>query len=280
MSTETISRPLPSAQSRTRPDMGGTSERPRSTASVGSVVYGLVAYGWFLVTLLYTIGFVGNLLVPRSIDYPQGLAAPWAVAINSFLLATFGVQHSVMARPAFKRWWITIVPRHLERSTFVLVTNVLFAGLFFFWQSIPGTVWEVTSLPVQIAVWCLFGAGLVVALLSTFLIDHFELFGVRQVLAAVRGQECLPPTFHVRGLYRYVRHPLMLGFLTAFWATPHMTHGHLLFASGITIYVLIALRLEERDLRQFHGDAYQAYQQRVPMLVPQPGRFWQADSQG
>lgn len=238
------------------------------------LAYGLVAYAWFLVTLLYLIGFLANLGVPRSIDGPAVLAPHWAIPANLLLLVLFGVQHSVMARPGFKRWWTTIIPKSLERSTFVLITNVIFAGLFAFWQPLGTTIWQIHGGPPAVVVWALFGAGLSVALISTFLIDHFELFGVRQVWSAARGREHHPPHFHVRGFYRLARHPLMFGFLLAFWATPHMTLGRLLFCGVMTVYILIALRLEERDLVRFHGDAYRDYQRQVPMLFPTPGRVW------
>jgi methanethiol S-methyltransferase len=270
MNSETHAEPSPTPQGAQQHGC----RRPGPVRGFMILAYGLVAYAWFLVTLLYLIGFLANLGVPRSIDGPAVLAPHWAIPANLLLLVLFGVQHSVMARPGFKRWWTTIIPRSLERSTFVLITNGIFASLFVFWQPLPSTMWQISGGPLVAVVWALFGVGLTVALVSTFLIDHFELFGVRQVWAAARGRTHHPPHFHVRGFYRYARHPLMFGFLLAFWATPHMTLGRLLFCGVMTIYILIALQLEERDLVHFHGDAYRDYQRRVPMLFPTPGRAW------
>jgi methanethiol S-methyltransferase len=268
MSTQT----LPPPASRLETELP-TVERSHVMYRWAMVAYGLVAYGWFLATLLYMIGFLANVVVPKSIDAPPGAPSKGAILLNCLLLLVFGIQHSVMARPAFKRWWIRIVPGPVERSTFVLVTNVIFAGLFLGWQPLPEPVWTVSG-PAAVVLWGLFAGGLGLAVLSTFLIDHFELFGVRQVLAAARGRSLPPPTFHVSGVYRFVRHPLMLGFLVAFWATPQMTQGRLLFAAVVTLYILLALRLEERDLLRFHGSDYAQYQRQVPMLLPRPGRCW------
>jgi len=238
--------------------------------------YGLAVYAFFLVTFLYAIGFVGNLFVPKSVDagWPAGAsgAVLESVVVNVLLLGLFAVQHSVMARPAFKRWWTRYVPRAVERSTFVLAASLALALLFILWRPIHAVVWHVDdglAAGVLTAV-SLCGWGLV--LVSTFLIDHFELFGVKQVVARVTGRPLAPPAFKTPLFYRYVRHPIYLGFLLAFWATPTMTAGHLLFAVATTGYILIGIWFEERDLVALFGDRYLLYRRQVGMLVPSPGR--------
>jgi len=237
-----------------------------------AVVYGLVVYVFFLATFLYAIGFVGNLLVPQSID--SGPAAPLTTAliVNVLLLGLFAVQHSVMARPAFKRWWTRLVPTSVERSTYVLFASAALALLLWQWRPIAEPVWTVTA-PAGVAVLQgVFFLGWFVVLLSTFLINHFELFGVVQVLARFQGRQLPEPVFHTPFLYRWVRHPIYLGFLLAFWATPTMTVGHLLFAIATTGYVLIGIWLEERDLIALFGDKYRRYRAAVSMLLPMPPR--------
>ena len=236
--------------------------RPGPTLS-----YGVASYLIFLGTFLYAIGFVGNLGVTRSIDSGPAASPAVAMALDVVLLGLFAVQHSVMARPAFKRWWIRIVPPSVERSTYVLASSLALILLFWLWRPLPAVVWEVEG-PIAVAAWVLFGVGWGVALISTFLIDHFDLFGLRQVYLSAKGQPYTPPPFRTTAIYKIVRHPIMLGFLIAFWATPAMTWGHLLFAGMTTGYILVGVWLEERDLRAAFGGAYEEYRQRVGMIVP------------
>ena len=234
---------------------------------VAAVVYGIASYLVFVCSLLYAVAFIGNYLVPKSIDvgYVDGLAR--SVLINVALLGLFAVQHSVMARPAFKRWWTTIVPVSCERSTYVLVSSLLLILIFWQWRPMVATIWHVEGLPAALLT-AVFWIGWLIALASTYMIDHFELFGLRQVSAARRGAATRVQPFKTPLLYRLVRHPLMLGFLLAFWATPHMTAGHLLFATLTTAYIFVGTRLEERDLITQFGARYEQYRQVVPMLLP------------
>lgn len=232
------------------------------------LAYGVIAYALFLVTFLYLLGFVGNLVVPKSLDSPRETPLAEAIFVDLLLVALFGVQHSVMARPGFKRWWTRFVPRPIERSTFVLATNLALAVMFWQWRPLGGVVWSVEN-PVGRAVLLgIFVAGWLLVLLSTFLINHFDLFGLRQVWLYFRGREYRPLRFATPGPYRLVRHPLYVGFMMAFWATPTMTLTHLLFAAAMTAYILIAIVFEERDLVVFHGRDYEEYRRRTPMLVP------------
>ena len=237
-----------------------------------AVGYGVVSYVLFLAVFLYAIGFVGGVLVPRSVDNAVATTAGQALGINLSLLALFAAQHSVMARPAFKRWWTRYLPASIERSTYVLLASSLLALLFWLWRSIPFVIWDMTYPPARLAVWTLFWLGWAIVLAATFMINHFELFGVHQVLATWRAQPAPATGFRATMFYRVVRHPLMLGFLIAFWSAPTMTAGHLLFATVTTIYILVALRLEERDLLASLGARYAAYRQAVPMLVPRARR--------
>jgi protein-S-isoprenylcysteine O-methyltransferase Ste14 len=230
--------------------------------------YGVVCYLMFLGVFLYAIGFVGNVIVPKSLDSAPQTSFGVALAINLALLMLFAVQHSVMARPAFKRAWTRFVPKPAERSTYVLFTNAALIVLFAFWQPMGGIVWDVQN-PVGRAVligMCAFGWLTVLA--TTFLINHFDLFGLRQVYLHLHGIEYTHLKFRTPGPYRYVRHPLYVGWLFAFWFTPTMSVAHLVFALATTAYILVAIRFEERDLERFHGASYAHYRQTVPMLVP------------
>ena len=237
---------------------------------VAAFLYGIVGYLAFLGSFLYAIGFVGNLVVPKTIDSgPEGPVSR-ALLINVVLLGLFAIQHSVMARHGFKIWWTKFVPRSVERSTYVLVSSLLLFLLYWKWEPMTGVVWTVENpfgrLVLQLAFWL----GWAQVLLSSFLINHFDLFGLRQVFLRLRGEEYSPIPFRETALYRFVRHPLLLGFLIAFWATPQMTHGHLLFSVATTAYMLLGIFLEERDLVKFLGDDYRQYKREVPMLLPVP----------
>ncbi len=237
-----------------------------------SVLYGIVAYGFFVVTILYAIGFTGNLAVPKSID--SGAAGPLvqSVIIDVLLLGLFAVQHSVMARQGFKRWWTRLVPKPIERSTFVLLASLVLLLLFWQWQPIPDPVWTVRGPVAATILTAIFWLGWVMLLASSFMISHFELFGLAQAFDGLLRREPEAPTFRMPLLYRHVRHPIYLSFLLSFWATPAMTVGHLLFAVATTGYILIAIQFEERDLVRQFGDEYRSYRQNVAMLVPVPRR--------
>lgn len=230
-------------------------------------LYGAIAYVVFLASFLYAVAWLGGFLVPKTID--SGAPAPLgeAILVNLLLLSAFALQHSVMARPAFRRWWTRYVPPPVERSTYVLAASLLLFAVCLGWRPLPETVWQAEG-AAAVVLQALFWTGWLVVLAATFMINHFELFGLRQVWLHVRGRSYSAPHYVERLLYRFVRHPIMLGFLIAFWAAPTMSVGHLLFAGVTTLYILIALQLEERDLVKEHGAAYESYRERVPMLVP------------
>lgn len=237
------------------------------------LLYGAACYAAFLLAFLYAIGFVAGIGVPKHIDNGAGGSLPLALGIDLGLLGMFAIQHSGMARPAFKRWWTRFVPVQIERSTFVLVSSAVLMLLFWQWRPLPQSIWQVDAGWANWLLRALSASGWLLVLVSSFAISHFDLFGLRQVWLHARRRQPVEGPFVTRSFYRIVRHPLMLGFLIAFWATPAMTLGHLLFAVAITGYILIAVKyLEERDLVAAHGDTYRDYQRQVPMLIPRLGR--------
>jgi protein-S-isoprenylcysteine O-methyltransferase Ste14 len=244
--------------------------------------YGTLCYALFFVAFLYLIGFLANAVVPRSVDRGPEAALTTALLVDAGLVLLFAIQHTVMARRSFKRLWLRIVPGAIERSTYVLFTSLILLATFWLWRPIPVPIWRVTSPVGSAIVWGVFAAGWGVVLLTTFLVDHFALFGLRQVVSYAQGREHPEPPLKVSLLYRFIRHPLYLGFLTVFWVTPEMTAGRLLYAGLMTMYVLIGIPLEERELVRAHGLAYEQYRDEIPMLLPRLGKAFRsaADGQG
>lgn len=234
------------------------------------LAYGVFAYTLFFASFNYMVGFVANLMVPKSIDSPQIGGVAVSLTIDLLLITLFAVPHSVMARPGFKAWWTRLVPHAYERSTYVLVSSLLLGLLFWQWRPLTQVIWDVPQGPWRMAVQGLYGAGLLIGLLSTYMINHWDLFGLRQVFLNLRRRSYVALDFKIVAFYRLVRHPLMLGLVIAFWAAPTMSLGRLVFAAGMTVYILIALQFEERDLVEAIGQAYVDYKARVPMLLPWP----------
>jgi len=237
-------------------------------AGLFAVLYGIGAYAVFLVSLLYAIGFVGGFGVPKTID--SGAVGPLveSLIVDTLLLGLFAVQHSVMARPSFKRWWTQFVPKSVERSTYVLLASLALVLLFWQWRPIPTVVWHVTNPRLAMVITGLSFLGWLLVLLSTLMINHFELFGLQQVVNNLTGRSASDPRFKTPALYKLVRHPIYLGFIIAFWAAPVMTVGHLVFAAVTTAYIFVGITLEERDLIELFGEEYRHYRKRVAMLVP------------
>jgi protein-S-isoprenylcysteine O-methyltransferase Ste14 len=233
-----------------------------------ALLYGVMSYLIFFITFLYAVGFVENLVVPQTID--TGPAAPWppALVINLLLLSVFALQHSIMARPAFKQWWTQFVPASVERTTYVLAASLALALVLWQWRPMPVVIWHIADPGIALPVIILSLIGWFIVLTSTFLINHFELFGLHQVANNLAGRPMPAARFRTPLFYQFVRHPIYLGFIIAFWAAPTMTVGHLLFAAVTTAYILVGIQLEERDLIDLFGDQYRSYKQRVSMLVP------------
>jgi methanethiol S-methyltransferase len=261
---------MASTRQPTRPQSAGRRLAPRGVPALLILAYAAAVYVLFLAVLGYSVGFFADAGVPTGIDEGTRSAWPLAVAVDLLLLLLFAVQHSVMARPWFKRRWTRVVPVPAERATFVLCASLLLALLFWQWRPAGGTVWHVSG-PAAGVLLALYAVGWVVAVGSTFMIDHFDLFGLRQAYLHTRGGAYRPPPFTERALYRRIRHPLMAGLVIVFWAAPAMTAGHLLFAAAATGYILVGITFEERDARRDLGEPYRAYQRRVPALMP---AFW------
>ena len=242
-------------------------------AGVLTLFYGTVAYVIFLGAFLYAIGFAGNIAVPKSIDSGEAGSLVPSLLINAALLGIFAVQHTGMARTGFKRWWTRFVPQPIERSTYVLLTSLALILIFWQWRPLPGVIWSIESQAGQAVAYALFGVGWATVLLATFMIDHFDLFGLRQVWLRFQGVPYRDLGFRTPGFYKYVRHPIQVGFIIAFWATPTMTVGHLMFAVVTTLYIIIAVKIfEERDLLQQHEETYHTYMDQVGGFIPK-GRY-------
>lgn len=234
--------------------------------------YGITCYIAFFCTFLYLIGFSGNIAVPKGVDDGAIIAWPLAIAINLGLIVLFGLQHGIMARPGFKRAWTRLVPASAERSTYVLFSSLALMLMFALWQPLPATVWTAEAGWLRALLWAGFFIGWSTVLYTSFLIDHFDLFGLRQVWERFRGTQRVETDFTTPSLYRWVRHPMMTGFLLAFWSIPVMSIGHLLLAIGMTAYIIAGTMLEERDLIAAFGERYRRYRTNVPRFIPVPGR--------
>jgi methanethiol S-methyltransferase len=232
------------------------------------LLYGIIAYLIFFGTFCYAVGFVSSILVPKNIDSEPQTPLGYALLVNAGLLTLFALQHSVMARPAFKQWWTKFVPEPIERSTYVLLASLCLILLFWYWQPMGGVIWQVESETLQMILKSLSLVGFGIVLVATFLINHFDLFGLRQVWLYFIGEKYEPLSFRTPFFYKYVRHPLYLGFMIAFWSTPLMTAAHLFFAVMTTAYMLIAIQFEEHDLVKHYGTKYQDYKRSAPMLIP------------
>jgi len=235
---------------------------------ITTFIYGVACYIIFFGTFLYAVGFVGNVVVPKSMDSGRQSSLAEALLINAGLLALFALQHSIMARPWFKRVWTRVIPEQIERSTYVLFSSLALLVLFWQWRPVGGVVWHVHEQAFRCTLYTLCTLGWLLVLVSTFLINHFDLFGLRQVYLFLRGRKYTQLKFGTPGPYRHVRHPLYLGWLFAFWATPTMTVVHLFFAIATTLYILLAIQFEEKDLVDLHGEEYSRYKKRVPMILP------------
>jgi protein-S-isoprenylcysteine O-methyltransferase Ste14 len=241
---------------------------------IGVFIFGLVAYAMFFATITYAIGFVSGLVVPKTIDSGTAGSVGISLLINAAMLMLFVVQHTIMARPAFKRWWTRIIPQSVERSIFVALASAILMLTFWQWRPVPYVIWDLSMYPIaRYTLLAISLAGWAIVFLSSFMVSHFDLFGLRQVWLKLRGRPYEHVEFRLVGFYKLVRHPLMVGFLIAFWATPTMTIGHLFFATLTTLYIVFGTWIEERDLLASFGDTYRDYQQRVRAFVPIP-REW------
>jgi len=233
-------------------------------------IYGVVCYLISLIAFLYSIGFIGNLIVPKTLDSNLDSSTIEGLLIDILLIGLFGIQHSLMARQSFKKWWTKIIPEPIERSTYVLMSGLALLLLFWQWHSLGGIIWNIQNPIISNIIYGIYALGWLIVFLSTFMINHFDLFGLRQVYLYWRGQEYKDLGFRITGFYKYTRHPIMFGFVIVFWAAPLMTISHLVFAIGTTIYVLVGIKLEEVDMISFYGNLYQEYRQQVSILIPLP----------